>query len=389
MDQLQKRMGRKTISYEELVDELEYNFRRKEELKKDLEKLDKENDDLRLKNFTNAKVQMATLSENNELKETIDNLRKEIKDLRASNEDDQLEICLLRDKNKYLKEENVDNEKKLQTVNQNLLIRIKSILKCDECEKSFKDKASIKAHFLSEHSEFKCDDCEKKFEEKAALISHIFSEHLKNRFKCEICEIDYSRKVDLNIHVQKEHIDQSRRNLIFKGYDEMASSLRNQKTKLYQDIYRLKQQEIKQKGKCICKGSYCAINHSRFRWTFSNADEILNKLTSMSTNTISCDQCDKRFKDKNEIESHKKIVHEEVPKSQQCNNRSIEESHLTKHIESLPTDKMVFLCHDCEQTFTDENTFRSHRETQHLGNLLENTFCNPSLFISNDNPTDC
>ena len=47
MNQLRNRIGRSKPSYEDLEDELDYNFGRKEELKRDLEKLEEENDKLR------------------------------------------------------------------------------------------------------------------------------------------------------------------------------------------------------------------------------------------------------------------------------------------------------------------------------------------------------
>ena len=47
MNQLRNRIVRSKPSYEDLEDELDYNFGRKEELKRDLEKLEEENDKLR------------------------------------------------------------------------------------------------------------------------------------------------------------------------------------------------------------------------------------------------------------------------------------------------------------------------------------------------------
>ena len=47
MNQLRNRIGRSKPLYEDLEDELDYNFGRKEELKRDLEKLEEENDKLR------------------------------------------------------------------------------------------------------------------------------------------------------------------------------------------------------------------------------------------------------------------------------------------------------------------------------------------------------
>ena len=325
MDQLRKRLGRRSISYEELEDELEYNFRRKEDLKKDLENLQEENEELKEVFMKNAETHIESNNENKKLKEEIENLKKEI----ASNEDDQLELCLLKTKIKYLKEENVDNEKKLKTVNESLLIRMKSILKCDECDKSFKDKASMITHCMSKHTEskFNCDDCEKQFEEKSALISHILSEHMNDRFKCDACEDKFSSMVDLNMHVHNEHTNANTRDSLLKRQVELMAKIRDQKIKIYNKLYYLKQKETKQNGKCYCKGNYCSIDHATFRWNISKADVIFRNLSSsLSTNdankvsetdkedsadkhlktnnqtlsNFACDQCDKNFEEEGE-----------------------------------------------------------------------------------------
>ena len=73
------------------------------------------------------------------------------------------------------------------------------------------------------------------------------------------------------------------------------------------------------------------------------------------------------------------IVHGELWTSQKSTKESdICESH-------APT----VVCHDCEQTFANDDALIVHRETQHIRNLLDNTFVNQSLLKSNQNFTDC
>ena len=56
MDQLRRRIGRYEITYDELEDELEYNYHRKEDLKKDVQKLEEDNTYLRAANYKNIQV---------------------------------------------------------------------------------------------------------------------------------------------------------------------------------------------------------------------------------------------------------------------------------------------------------------------------------------------
>ena len=272
-----------------------------------------------------AEAQITTNIENKQLKETIESLRKEVNDLNSHKDDDDIEICLLKDKIKYLKEENVDNEKKLQTVNQNLLARIKSILKCDECDQSFKDKASTKAHLLLEHSELK--------------------------FKCDHCDTKFNTKADLTCHVNKDHRKEIIKDSLLKRYNELVSSVKNQEMKFLNNLYKLKVEETKQEEKCYCKGNYCAINHARFRWTFSKADRIYSKFTS--------------------------VITDDTEKVSQGESEKGDSNNENNEISS------TFPCDHCDQTFHDDKAFIEHREREHVQSLLECTFVNPSLLNSN------
>ena len=186
MNQLRNRIGRSKPSYEDLEDELDYNFGRKEELKRDLEKLEEENDKLR---------------------EAIATLRIELDDLKilknAEILDNKTEICLLKDKLKYLKEENAESVKEFETSNENLRFQIQKI--------------------------FKRDKCDTEFETKAPMISHVVLDHPNVRFKCDTCDNEFSRKIDLTMHVNKHHKHENKKNLLRKQYDELVSAIRDQK----------------------------------------------------------------------------------------------------------------------------------------------------------------
>ena len=79
MDPLRMRIGRHTITYEELEGESEYDFKRKEDLKKEVRQLDEEKEELRGIDLNNAKVCMDTNVENSELKQTIESLEKKLR----------------------------------------------------------------------------------------------------------------------------------------------------------------------------------------------------------------------------------------------------------------------------------------------------------------------
>ena len=58
MEQLRRRIGRHEVKYDEIEDELEYNYQRKEELKRDVQRLEEDNTYLRAANFKNSRIQI-------------------------------------------------------------------------------------------------------------------------------------------------------------------------------------------------------------------------------------------------------------------------------------------------------------------------------------------
>ena len=118
------------------------------------------------------------------------------------------------------------------------------------------------------------------------MISHVVLDHPNVRFKCDTCDNEFSRKIDLTMHVNKHHKHENNKNLLRKQYDELVSTIRDQKSKIFNDLYKIKLEESNKKGNCNCKGKYCLVNHARFRWTISRADEIFRKLASLSKSDV-------------------------------------------------------------------------------------------------------
>ena len=87
--------------------------------------------------------------------------------------------------------------------------RIKTLLQCEICSKTFSHKSAIKYHITSVHEEkkpFKCKMCDHSYSEKGNLKRHISSVHEKKKpFKCETCDYTSSQKVGLKRHITSIH----------------------------------------------------------------------------------------------------------------------------------------------------------------------------------------
>ena len=335
MDQLRKRIGHTEITYKELVDELEYNFERKEDLKREVKKLDEDKEELRVINFKNAEVCFATKAENNKLRKTIETLQNEIDNLKYKYD----EILSLQSENRILtdKIESMENEeefffKNLEKTNKSLQMRIESFLKCDECNQHFHDKNHMKTHLLMNH--------------------------LQSVIKCEVCGNKFKTESDLETHMI-EHTKQSKMNLLLQRETELISRISMQKIKMSEDIYLIKQREDREKGKCKCRGLFCTIKHHRFRWTSSNSDILLHKFKLFNSNEsyrssrkFKCDWCYLEFNNEHIMKKHTKLVHVQEPR---------------------------FPCAECEDMFHREEDLKNHMEIHHTTSIFERTFFNPSL----------
>ena len=361
MDQLRKRLGHSNITYEELEDELEYNFKRKEDLKKEVRNIQEKYDDLYEIYVKNTKAAMdlnvenaglrADLdkekkencelnSENNESKAIIKSLEEEVQELEKSKNDI---YCLPDIQSRNIKLEEIiesmkeDEEKifsDLKESNQNLQIQIENFLKCDDCEDSFDNKALIFNHMKSVHSG------------RTMLDS-----------KCVLCDERFTEYGGKNRHMRTEHGNKMKKDKLVEKLNELELQIKNQKIKIYGDILKLKQKESREKVACSCKGSFCQINHGRYRWTISKSDLILGTL-NISNEKFFGKHC------------------------QKCGEMFNEEDDIKVHIETHHNTNVPLICHQCDKSFSDDRNLTRHIETNHRKNILESTFFNPSLVNS-------
>ena len=342
---------RKKIDH--LEDELDYNFGRKEELKEEVKKLKEDNDLLRKTNFKNAQAQIMKESEPKAeigiLEKENDDLKLRLKELEYSKS----EIAKLKETISTLKEENIETVKDLRNINNKLKSRIEGILKCDKCDKCFDD--------------------------KSPLISHIQTIHSVKKFKCDGCDKSFQTNAELDAHTKAKYQNKTYKEELLTKHDGLVSRIDAQKVNLYNDLYKLKQKETKNKAICRCIARLCKIKHSIYRWTASESDKIFNKLsTAVSKDVtakyfIECHQCDKTFADQTNLQRHVDIVHGK----EFCENTSNENGEIETHLETLHALKMN--CQECDQTFENEKMLNCHIDAYHGKNKFELTFFNPSV----------
>ena len=159
------------------------------------------------------------------------------------------------------RENNVENDQEAESENKKLKAVIQS--NKEEHEVIVTDMNAANHNLKVQIENFqKCDECAEKFEEKALMKTHILSKHFERKVECDNCSNNSNAKSDMKEHVIEEHSKKTRRDLLYKKYDELVSTIANQRDNIYKDLYKLKQKEVKENNNCHCRGRFCKINHS-------------------------------------------------------------------------------------------------------------------------------
>ena len=417
---------------DQLEDDLDYNIGRKEDLKAEVRKLEKRNEDLHETNWTDAKAFMETKVKMADLKKMLENVKKENADLSNDNtylRDIEAENRKLKEMIQSTREEKDKEIDNIKEKNQELQKQIENLLKCDECGLHLDAKASIKEHILSKHSKlmFTCVQCDDCFQDKGMLKAHVLANHVVEDINCSRCEKNLKVKQSLKEHLIKEHSSKSQRNDLQKKINELTNRVTGQRIKLHGDLFNLKQKELMKKGSCKCQGKFCKINHMRFRWTMSRADcffsrlllispeyitkeatgtkfyqcnkceKMCDNIEGMKTHNITnhsqhdlgeaqesilgsfsyeCEMCDEMLDDTDNLQKHIETIHTQHFKCKLCDNEFSNDTSLGKHIESEHIS--TYKCQQCEMIFIREKTLETHIGTNHSENLLNSTFFNPS-----------
>lgn len=91
------------------------------------------------------------------------------------------------------------------------LIEKEKKFKCDQCDKSFKNRFHLRHHIdshlpVNEKFIHECPKCEKRYSSKFCLRQHIKHIHDKGSiFKCQFCDKIFNRKANLDSHLNHVH----------------------------------------------------------------------------------------------------------------------------------------------------------------------------------------
>ena len=256
-----------------------------------------------LKEKENLKpLDLETEEENRKLVKEIEKLQMENKDkikmletLNSEKDNLQNKLELLECKNEEVKEEKLQRHEKEEInlgaeLNLSGCLNVTKPFKCKMCETLFHTRSDLKCHFRNDHEKqswkFQCNKCEKEFETRRDLRNHMNSSH---------------EKVNL-IEEMKMKANQ------------LKTKLSEQKCNLVADLFRLKEQESREKRICKCRG-VCKINHFKQNWNKSQSAEMFYKFKDSfqvnqddcqreAVKKIACTNCEESFEKLGDLGRH-------------------------------------------------------------------------------------
>lgn len=81
---------------------------------------------------------------------------------------------------------------------------------CNQCPNSSKSQVALSLHIRRRHATtkpFVCDNCDKTFPTKLTIKQHLKSVHMKSKFPCHGCDVKCLSRDELKRHLVKKHLN--------------------------------------------------------------------------------------------------------------------------------------------------------------------------------------
>ena len=169
-------------------------------------------------------------------------------------------------------------------------------LACDSCDYQTSVLKEYKKHMKNSHPKFACEMCGVKKKSGDALRNHIEAKHTEN-LPCPECGIVYKTKVTLNQHIVRVH---NEKNLFQCSECEYKTNVKGD-LKVH---FERRHTEIRQVTCQFCGGVFKNLKNHLDRTGCGGA--------GIQKEKVPCDQCQKTFYNKYDLDAHVKRIHDAV-----------------------------------------------------------------------------
>lgn len=230
----------------------------------------------------------------------------------------------------------------------------KSVVKCDkrftvlycvQCKKSFPTAGKSNYHMHTRHGNIRCSQCDKRFATMNQMKNHYQLIHVEGpkKFQCHICGKEFNSAA-----MQKDHIE-NRHNQKEKTFQcEKCDKSYFTKMRLQHHTYENHSGKIHQCTEC----TYASRSKTRFQ---------RHALTHSNEKPFQCNECGWKFKIKDTMKQHIRIVHgnERRYKCDQCDKAFKTSHHLKAHLK-IHKGEFGAHCSGCGKGFIQAHNYKLH-----------------------------
>ena len=309
------------------------------------------------------------------------------------------------------------------------------VLKCEFCEKTFRDNYNLNSHVMNIHEDnkkYKCQHCNKGFNQKYVLLGHIqiIHENVRN-FVCYFCDKAFGFTGDLKKHLRgfhfkiyghkcpscdKSFIEKYKMKIHMKKVHEGLVHHCVHCNNTYLDKYKLTRHI-----KCVHEGFKCEKNcscdseskpHRPGIGGVRNSENVLSNgakicqhcgkeflapyRLKLHIQTVhegrkdhKCDQCGKMFSQNYKLKNHVQTVHSSGVGTEtniahkkvceQCGKSYNDAKDLRRHIQYVHEGIKSVACDLCDKTFARLDSLKKHKKVYHEGTKEQCNFCGKSF----------
>lgn len=224
------------------------------------------------------------------------------------------------------------------------------------CSRSYTRQQHLKRHLETTHvseskeEKIKCDDCDKMFSNKYSLRKHHYRYHVRTPFTCSECGQTFKKQQHLKTHTFV-HTGIKPYKCEFPGCDVRC-----------ENPSRLKRHSfIHEKSRYACPVENCGNTFDLY--------QNLQMHLSISHMKV-CDVCGRTFRQLRKLRMHRK-THEDVREAYfcplpNCDKHFYQENNLTTHIKEKHEKSKIYQCGICDKCLASKQKLTRHMATHAL-----------------------
>ena len=239
--------------------------------------------------------------------------------------------------------------------------------KCTVCDKSYKDRKSLKVHYRTHSGEkpFQCDLCDKAFSQRPGLKSHYRIHTGEKPYKCDLCNKSFSQKTGLNSHYRSHTGEKPYKcDQCDKAFSQQAVLNRHYRIHTGEKPYECKK----------CDKAFSLLEMFKMHLMTVHGEQELHK----------CDMCNKGFNKKYNLKRHILTHTGEKPQpGEKLDPLMLNQQDGIGTIKIENSEERLFVCAACNEIYDTEELLAKHFLCEKAEPVVKREVCE----ISDDEPS--